>query len=117
MSSGSSSTTPSQSSSTTVALLGRVGMHVGVGVVTVLGNLRKPGTLTASAQLGRVTKAVAIDVAIERRRLGTAFALDRDACVFDKDASRRTGPRITARHTKTRQAHHHPSHLTSHFHD
>jgi hypothetical protein len=100
-----------------VTLLRRLRMHVRIAIVTVLGNLRKPGAFTPSAQLGRVPKTVAIDVAIERRRLGAALALDRDACIFDKDASRRTGSRITAHHTKTRQAQRDPSNLTSHFHD
>jgi hypothetical protein len=100
-----------------IALLGRVGMHVRVGIITVLGNLRKPGAFTPSTQLGRVSKTVAIDVPIERRRLRAAFAVDGDTCVVDEHASRWARPRITASHHKTQEGHEHPSHLTSNFHN
>jgi hypothetical protein len=58
-----------------VTLLGRIGVHVRVVVVAILGDLRKPFSFAACADKSRVPKPVPVDVAIECRRLGAACAL------------------------------------------
>jgi hypothetical protein len=100
-----------------VTLLGRLGMRIGVVVVTILRDLRKPFSLAACADLTWVTKPVSVDVAIERRRLGTAPALKIDAGVVDEETPRGAGSRITARSADAPQGCHEPSHSHSNFHN
>jgi hypothetical protein len=66
-----------------VTLLGRLRMRIRVVVVAILGDLRKPFSFAACADLTWVTKPVPVDVAIERRRLGAACTLEIDAGVIN----------------------------------
>jgi hypothetical protein len=100
-----------------VTLLGRLRMRIRVVIVAILGDLRKPLSFAACADLTWVTKPVPVDVAIERRRLGAASALEIDASVIDQETSRGTGSRTTARSADAPQGRHEQSHSHVNFHD